>query len=153
MLTTKAMNEARTAASRAAETRALLRAVLFLAVAAIVTTAWGAGVRKRIQFPRARTSVVLAGSVVRGDRNEYLLGARAGQQMTVRVTAAENNVVFQIYRPGKSGKASENNALAGAGVLDDARRWRGRLPASGDYTIVVGPTRGNANYRLKVTIQ
>jgi hypothetical protein len=120
--------------------------------AAVVTAAWGAGVRKKVRFPPARTSVVLTGSVVRGDRDEYLLGARTGQRMTVRVTSPQNNTVFQIYQPGKNRKSSDNNTLARAGVLDDAKRWRGRLPRSGDYTIVVGPSRGNATYRLEVTI-
>jgi hypothetical protein len=32
-------------------------------------------------------------------------------------------------------------------------KWSGELPASGDYGIVVTPTRGNATYRLKVQIR
>jgi hypothetical protein len=31
-------------------------------------------------------------------------------------------------------------------------RGSGELPASGDYAIVVGATRGNATYELEVTI-
>jgi hypothetical protein len=66
--------------------------------------------------------------------------------MSVRISSLEDNAVFQIYEPG--GKQS----LPGAGERDDAQQWSGELPTSGDYTIIVGGTRGNATYTLKVTI-
>jgi hypothetical protein len=66
--------------------------------------------------------------------------------MSVSISSLEDNAVFQIYEPGG------NQALPGAGERDDAREWSGELPASGDYTIVVGGTRGNATYELRVTI-
>jgi len=31
--------------------------------------------------------------------------------------------------------------------------WNGALPRSGDYVIEVGGTRGNATYKLKVTVR
>jgi hypothetical protein len=39
-----------------------------------------------------------------------------------------------------------------AGETDDATVWQGTLPVSGKYLIVVGGTRGNAAYKLKITI-
>ncbi|HEY7913396.1 MAG TPA: hypothetical protein VIG62_15895 [Blastocatellia bacterium] len=105
------------------------------------------GVKKRVRFARGETSAAIEGSVIRGERDTYLLGARAGQSMTVRVTSLEENAVFQIYEPG--GK----KALKGAGETDDATNWSGELPVSGDYRIVVGPTRGNASYKLEVNIK
>jgi hypothetical protein len=105
------------------------------------------GVKKRVRFARGETSAAVEGSVVRGERDTYLLGARAGQRMTVRVTSLEDNAVFQIYEPG--GK----KALKGAGEMDDATNWSGELAVSGDYHIVVGPTRVNASYKLEVNIK
>jgi Tol biopolymer transport system component len=101
---------------------------------------------KRVTFSPGSQSATLKGSVVRGERDEYLLDARAGQQMSVRISSLEDNAVFQIYEPGR------NRTLPRAGERDDAREWSGELPTSGDYTIVVGGTRGNATYTLRVTI-
>jgi hypothetical protein len=64
----------------------------------------------------------------------------------VRISSLEDNAVFQIYVPG------HEQTLDGAGEGDDATEWSGELPVSGDYRIVVGGTRGNASYRLEVTI-
>jgi hypothetical protein len=97
----------------------------------------------RVNFSPGSTSASLEGSVIRGERDEYLLGAQAGQQMTVRISSLEDNAVFQIFEPGG------NRPLAGAGEGDDARGWSGELPTSGDYRIVVGATRGNANLRAR----
>jgi hypothetical protein len=101
---------------------------------------------KRVDFSRGSNSAIFEGSVIRGERDEYLLDAQAGQQMTVRISSLEDNAVFQIFEPGG------DRPLPGAGEGDDAREWRGELPTSGDYTIVVGATRGNATYELEVTI-
>jgi Tol biopolymer transport system component len=101
---------------------------------------------KRVTFSPGSHSATLKGSVIRGERDEYLLDARARQQMSVRISSLEDNAVFHIVEPGS------NRTLPGAGERDDAREWSGELPTSGDYTIVVGGTRGNATYTLRVTI-
>jgi hypothetical protein len=102
---------------------------------------------KRIRFARGSSSAGVEGAVLRGERAVYLVGARGGQQMRVRVVSPENNAVFQIHSP--PGGA----ALPGAGETDDATAWSGTLPRSGDYRIVVGGTRGNASYSLHVEIR
>jgi hypothetical protein len=95
--------------------------------------------------------------VVRGDRALYTLEARAGQVLTARISAIEDNAVFQLYAPGaRAGHRDgaieiEGSALRNAGEGNDARSWRGRLPQSGVYLFVVGGTRGNAAYRLTIT--
>ncbi|MEW5928477.1 MAG: hypothetical protein AB1941_13495 [Gemmatimonadota bacterium] len=102
---------------------------------------------RRIRFARGATSAVVEGAVVRGERAVYLARARAGQRMNVRVTSPEDNAVFQLRGPGGVG------TLPGAGETDDATAWSGVLPRSGDYRIVVGGTRGNAGYTLRVEIR
>ena len=104
------------------------------------------GLTKRVRFARGRTTATYKNSVVRGTRDRYTLGARAGQKMTVHITSVERNAVFTIYTPG-------GGTLEGAGEGADASKWSGALPASGDYVIEVGGTRGNATYTLKVTVR
>jgi LysM repeat protein len=100
---------------------------------------------QRIQFAPGTTSATVAGSVIRGERMRYILGARAGQTMLVNISAVENNAVFTITRP-------DGSALSGAAEGQDARSWTGTLPLNGDYVISVGPTRGNATFNLAITI-
>ena len=102
------------------------------------------GRTRRVRFQRGRTTAVLRGAVVRGTVDNYILGASAGQTMTVHITSRENNAVFAIYAPHGGG------ALDGAMETTD---WSGELPHSGDYTIEVSGTRGNATYTLEVTIR
>ena len=127
--------------------RLLRPALLPVLLALVLGAAAAQDATRRIRFARGATSATVEGAVVRGERAAYLVGARAGQRMRVRVASPERNAVFQLHGPGKVG------ALPGAGETDDATAWSGVLPRSGDYRIVVGGTRGNAEYRLRVEIR
>ena len=105
------------------------------------------GVKKKIQFQRGSSSATVKGAVVRGDSDRYYVGAKKDQTMSVKITSEEDNAVFQVYLPG------EQEALPGAGDSDDAKDWSGELPRDAEYVIVVGGTRGNATYTLKVSIE
>ena len=111
---------------------------------AIVTSA--DGVTKRVKFAKGKHAATVSGAVVRGDRDTYILGAGAGQTMTAKIKSIENNAVFQIETP--SGEFLDN-----AGEGDDAMTFTGELPVKGDYKIIVGGTRGNASYKLTVSIK
>ena len=106
----------------------------------------GDGVTKRIKFAKGKHAATVSYSVVRGDRDTYLLGAGSGQTMTVKITSLENNAVFQIENP-------DGEFLDGAGDGEDSMTWSGTLPDNGDYKIIVGGTRGNASYKLTVSIK
>jgi hypothetical protein len=127
--------------------RALLLGLLLLAGPATA--------QQDIRFARGASSAEVSGTVLRGERVAYSLGARAGQAMTLRIASPGENAVFQLYAPGArltpDGVAGE--PLPGAAEGEDARRWQGRLPADGAYLVVVGATRGNAAYRLEVAIR
>jgi hypothetical protein len=94
-------------------------------------------------------SVVAEGNVISGERDRYLLHAQAGQHMTVRISPhdGDSSPVFQIFTPGLA------HTVEGAGEKDDATEWSGELSKGGDYTIVVGGTRGNASYSLEAAIE
>lgn len=104
------------------------------------------GKTQRVRFARGRTTAVLKGAVVRGTQDRYILGARAGQTMIVHITSREKNAVFTILDPRAT-------ALEGTDEGLDAMDWTGELPLSGNYSIWVSPTRGNATYTLEVTIR
>ncbi len=104
------------------------------------------GITKRVRFAKGKSSVTLSNSVIRGERDTYILGAKAGQKMTVRITSVEKNAVFQVRVPVGA-------YLEGADEMDDATSVSATLPASGDYRIEVGGTRGNASYRLTISIR
>lgn len=96
---------------------------------------------RRIRFAPGASSAVVEDAVVRGTRDTYLLGAKAGQKMTVSITSVENNAVFDIISPKQKL------------LKQEATSWSTKLPATGDYRIVVGGTRGNATYNLRVEIK
>lgn len=100
----------------------------------------------RLRFKRGRSSAVVEDAVVRGTQESYVVGARAGQRLQVSITSLEKNAAFHIRQPG-------GKTLPRAGEMDDATRWSGKLPRTGDYTIVVGSTRGNATFKLSVAIR
>ena len=66
--------------------------------------------------------------------------------MNVKITSPEDNAVFQI-------SDANGEYLQGAGEADDATALTSDLPRTGDYEIVVGGTRGNASYKLTVSIK
>jgi hypothetical protein len=105
------------------------------------------GVKQKVRFARGTSSTTIRGAVVRGDRDRYYLAAKKGQTMTVKITSLESNAAFEIYFAG------EQEALQGAGEEDDATNWSGELPADNEYVIVVGGTRGNASYKLTISIK
>lgn len=110
---------------------------------ALPPAAWAqTGRTQRVKFPRGRNSVTLKGAAVRGTQDRYMLRAGRGQTMTLRITSTEDNAVFDVIPP------TSDNPL-----VSEVTEWTGELPATGDYTIVVGPTRGNATYSLRVTIR
>ncbi len=67
--------------------------------------------------------------------------------MSVNVTAIESNAAFSIYPP-----RSETPVL-GTEEENDVASWNGTIQTSGAYRIVVGGTRGNATYKLSVSVK
>lgn len=120
--------------------------LLMASVFSVASITSADGVRKRLKFAKGRSSATVSGTVIRGDRDTYIVGARAEQMMHVKITSLENNAVFQV-------RDADGNYLQDAGEEDDATNWTGDLPSTGDYEIIVGGTRGNATYKLTVSIK
>ena len=111
----------------------------------LAATSAHAGTTTDIRVIPGAAGALITGAVVRGERDAYRLAAGAGQTLNVEIISVEENAVFQIYLPGKGGRT-----LPGAGPMDNATAWKGQLPVAGTYRIVVGGTRGNAEYTLRV---
>ena len=136
----------------------LMLAVLLVGV--LLAGLGEAAVVQEVQFAKGKNSTEIKQSVNRGESDQYTLTAKAGQKMEVSITAEEKNAAVTIYQPGyKAGKDADGileikgATLKGAGEGEDATSWKGALPGSGKYLILVGPTRGNATYKLKITIR
>jgi hypothetical protein len=101
---------------------------------------------RRLRFAPGKDYAIVQDAVLRGTRDTYLLDAQKGQTMTVKIESVEGNAVFDVVTP-------PNRIGQRRTVKQEAVSWTSKLPESGDYQIVVGTTRGNASYRLKVVIQ
>lgn len=101
---------------------------------------------RRIKFAKGKTSITISGAVLRDEVNTYIVKARRGQRMSVKVSSTENNAVISILD-------TAFEYIKGVGEMDNRTDWSGKLPESGDYKIEVAPTRGNASYRLTISIK
>ena len=95
---------------------------------------------RRVQFKRGTSSTTFQGSVTPALSETYLVGARAGQVMTVKLTAPNKSVTFLVSSPTTN--------LIG----DNARDWTGTLPESGDYMIIV-QAGSRASYSITISIK
>lgn len=92
-------------------------------------------------FESGKRDATVSDAVVRGDRDVYLVGAQGGQKMTLSISALENNAVFDVVSP--------SNMILGT----ELKQTEIFLPHTGDYKIIVGGTRGNATYDLKIEVE
>jgi hypothetical protein len=121
-----------------------------LSVAILILTsvlAHAEGVDKAIKFQAGHSAATQKGCVV---------GAGAGQSMTVHIDSEEDNAVFNIfYRVDDVLEPVEGAADQDGGSA--VKHWKGRLPGEAgeitEYKIEVGKERGNACYTLKVSIK
>jgi hypothetical protein len=142
----------KTGANKTGHTRTIVHAVGAAALLgglglASVATAKTEVVRS-IRFEKGARSGVLADAVVRGERRTYEFTAWRGQHGRIVISAAENNAVFQLFLPAELVPNASKVMIAGP----EARTWSGSLPRTGTYRIIVSGTRGNATYRLQLTV-
>ncbi len=98
-----------------------------------------------VKFAKGKSARTLSDAVIRGESHTYRLGASAGQMMAVRISSLESNAGFYVKAP--------NGKYLGKGTAENSTTtFIGKLPASGRYSIVVAPTRGNATYKISFAI-
>lgn len=114
---------------------------------------------EQVQFNASQTGTTIKGRIVGYESVSYLLGAEAGQTMTVRLKPSNLATYFNIYEPGKGpgDQALANGSLTGP-TMPDLNSFKSKLPTSGQYTISVYMMRSAAqrkersDYTLDVSI-
>ncbi len=111
---------------------------------------------ERIRFAPGKSSTVVSGKLIGSEEIVYLVGARAGQTIKVKITeggrtdgGGNNDTVFHIVAPDGS------YPMGMAGELAELETgWSGKLKKSGDYKIVVGTIESEkVNFKMSVSIR
>jgi len=97
---------------------------------------------RRVQFQRGTSSTTLQGKVSIALPDTYLVGARAGQVMTIQLTAPRQSIKFMVM-------ASRTTTM----LADNTRSWTGTLPETGDYQIIVEGDEKGGSYSMTVSIK
>jgi hypothetical protein len=98
-----------------------------------------------IRFDVGPLDLELNGAVISGERDRYSLSMLAGEILDVQITSLEGNAVFSIL---------DVNQVPFPGTEEgkDTIQWAVPAAVDGTYSILVGSTRGNATYTLKVRV-
>lgn len=104
-------------------------AAIAVTTAAIPAIAQAPVRTERVQFARGATSATIRGSIRGYDTVDYIVGARAGQTMSVSLQTSNTSAYFNILPP-RSEEAIFNGSVTGA-------NFAGRLKDTGDYRVRV----------------
>jgi hypothetical protein len=122
--------------------------ILILIASAAAIAQGGKAEPNRIEFKRGTTTTTING-IVRGDEEaEYVLAAKKGQRLIIKLTSAPlKSSVFRLL-------GEDNDTL---GLEYDANfDYSGVLSKTGDYYITVArptKTKGTSRYKLVVTVR
>ena len=104
-----------------------------------------AGADVRVQFASGTSGAELTGTLAPGDTRRYLIGARSGQFLYVRVAPRGEPISYQIFNPDQTFLLDQ---------ISSQREYRGELWQSGDHVIeVINRTNGNASYNVIIGIE
>ncbi|HYE15728.1 MAG TPA: hypothetical protein VD968_14895 [Pyrinomonadaceae bacterium] len=132
-----------------------LRAALLLL--AICASAYGAAATQdvgetetrdqgQIRFARGASSTTVRGNLPRGFRDQYLVRARPGQWMSVRLDSEDPGMGFDVF-------VTEGLGAEPVTEADKLQReWVGRLPQGDEYYINVMTAGRGAAYSFEVSI-
>lgn len=129
---------------------AFICGLLFFVVGTTTATGQRGGKAEpnRIEFKRGATSTSVSG-VVRGDEQaEYILSARQGQRLTIKLANVPvKSACFDLKGPDNVDVGLE---------YDCNWNYAKVLPATGDYFITVSrpsPAKGTSRYKMTITIR
>jgi hypothetical protein len=129
-------------------TSVLAALVVLIAYSAAMAQRGGKAEPNRIEFKRGAKSTTISGTVRGSEQAEYVLGAKKGQKLVIKLTSVPaKSSVFQLLGP-------DNDTL---GLEFDANYdYSGVLPKTGDYFITVarpGGSKGTSRYKLAVSVR
>ena len=94
---------------------------------------------RRVHFAKGTSATTLKGSTK--GQEMYLIGARTGQTMSLKITGDKLQVDLQ---------APDGAEITQPKVNQD---WSAKLPANGDYRLTISPTKGTASFTIEVSIK
>src|SRR5215831_17209314 len=102
----------------------------------------------RIEFKRGTNSTMVSGSVRNDEEYEYVLAAKKGQRLTIKITSTPvKSSVFQLLGEDNDTLGLEHDANFDVSIV---------LPKDGDYYINVRrptSTRGSSRFTLAISIK
>lgn len=105
-------------------------AMLMLGLSLHSVAVFAADIRQeRVHFKAGASSATITGAIKGNQTIDYVLGAKAGQTMSVSLKTNNGANSFNVLPPGSEA------AIAIGANLDNA--WSGSLPVDGDYTVRV----------------
>jgi|GEM_PF-255115 hypothetical protein len=132
-----------------------LAAVLLLTPA---VTGWAKqGREQAVRFaPGKAATVTLKGHLPKSeyDYDAYTLRAKAGQTLTVTLDAKEKSAYLVVYSMDlgpTEDQIAPPNGKAGSAVR--LRKWSGKLPVTGGYSVQVYGKRAGAPYSLRLALK
>lgn len=127
----------------------LAAALSIVVILASCVSSAAQGGPERVRFQRGHSSTTVRGRIAGFDVKDYVIGAKAGQLMTLHMSPSNPETYFVVY--SINGRATDMNE-----TVD----WSERLSESGDYVIRVFMMRSAArrkgavaNFALKISIQ
>ncbi|HXI26427.1 MAG TPA: hypothetical protein VNG71_21415 [Pyrinomonadaceae bacterium] len=125
----------------------LLFFVLAIGPAAVAQNG-GKAEPNRIEFKRGGTSTTISDSVRGSEEAEYVLAAKKGQRLTIKITSAPaKSSVFQLVGEDQDTLGLEYDANFDVSIV---------LPKDGDYFINVKrptSTKGSSRFKLAISIK
>lgn len=102
----------------------------------------------RIEFKRGASSTTVSGSVRNDEEYEYVLAAKKGQRVAIKITSTPvKSSVFQLLGEDNDTLGLEHDANFDAAIV---------LPKDGDYFINVSrptSTKGTSRFKLSISIK
>ena len=95
---------------------------------------------EHVRFDRGTSGTELTATLTPGSSIRYVLGAKNGQNLYVRVAAQGPDIYYQIFNPDGSFLLDQ---------MTSAKEYRGQLWQSGEHVIeVINRSNGNASYNV-----
>ena len=117
---------------------------LFAVLATASFAQKGNDVERKIKFAKGKSSATVKDSIAdRNTTHSWIVGAKAGQTMTVVFTSTRKDVDFCISYP--NGGADDDSC--------SKRKWIIEPTEGGNYTFMIDSKRENTPYTLTVTIK
>ena len=136
-----------------------LAALLLMPLAGVTAQAQDDMRRETVRFPAGATGTTIKGRIVGRQSVLHLVGAEAGQRMSVTLRTRHGGTYFNVYEPGRGpGDEALATAQTMGPMVPDLNRFEGTLPSSGMYSISVFMVRAaarrgeRADYSLDIRI-